>query len=270
MGNWKKAGGGFLNGTAGTIVGGKFSSTEWPAQGKKAAYSTFSAELLITPDGADAPVQQFLRAGFFNEGTELSDDALSLEADGSTPVQEGSEFARFIDSLEAAGFDMTAIIESEYKDFTSIINWRVQFEKVVDKEATEKFGKRKAKKGAHKGKEFNRDYLAVSKVFEQVAAKKGSKGAAKATAAKGATKGKAKVDDDDAEEAAKGVLLGILADAKNNTILKGTLSSAITKYCLSNDMNDQREAVRKVLTDSFIAEMDGVEVDAKAKTISLA
>lgn len=273
MGLFKTGGGGgFLNDVAGVISGYKFDSKTWEPKKKGGdPYTTLSVELLITPDGADAPVQQFIPAGFLHDGETISDDGLSLESDSDSPIiGADTDFAKFITSLIEHRPDFEGEFDENGRNFAAMLNWRVQFVKIVDKEATEKFGKRVAKSGAHKGKEFNRDYLAVSKVYEQVTGKKSSGGskAAAATASKSAP-AKAKKGND-IEDVAKGVLLGILADAKNNTVAKGTLSSAIVKYCLANDLNDQREDIRKALTDEFIAGLDGVDVDAKAKTISLA
>ena len=55
---FRKSGGGFLNGVAGTIVGVKFDSKAWESA-KGAEYSTLSVELSIKQDGADEAVSQF-------------------------------------------------------------------------------------------------------------------------------------------------------------------------------------------------------------------
>lgn len=273
MGNWKTGGGGFLNGVDGVIAGYAFESKDWPAKKKGGeGYTTLSAELLVLQDGAKEPVKQFLQAGFLHDDVTISDDGLTLESENDAPIILGdSDFAKFIDSLEApASGDLkfTAFEGTEYRNFEAMVGTRVTFKKVVDVEATEKFGKRVAKTGKSKGKEFNRDFLAVERILALPDGKKAKKVAKPATGKKTPPPVEA---DDDAPDA-KGALLAMLKEAKGKTIAVAQLSSAAVKYALSNDIEgDDREALREAVIDTdFLATEDGWVLDKKSKSVVLA
>lgn len=275
MGMWKTGGGGFLNNVDGVIAGYKFDSKDWPSKKKGGeGYTTLSVELQVLQDGATEPVKQFLQAGFIHDGQDISDDGLSLESEDEGAIILGdSEFARFIDSMEApesGDIKLTALEGTNYRNFEAIVGARVTFKKVIDKEATEKYGKRLAKKGASKGKEFNRDYLVVSRILELGGKVKGKKVATKPVGKKLISLKELLAESDGPD--AKTALLAILNDAKGHKVALSQLNSAVVKYALSNDIeDDDREALREAVTDTdFLGTEDGWVVDKNSKSVVLA
>lgn len=275
---FKRSGGGFLNGVAGTIVGYTIEAKTWDAT-KKApdGYTTASVELNIKQDGADEPVSQFLQAGFLYDGQSVSDDGQELVAeDDASMIAADSEFGRFLQSAVDAGLDETPLVEANLRNFSALVNQRFVFKREVDKEGTEKFGKRKGKDG----KEYNRDFLLVGEYLGQVEAKAGKKAAKTAKSAAPASKsaaksnGAAKNADADAQiEQAESVLLSILADVKDNRVDRNGLSAKIVRYSTENKFSDDaaehnaiREALRKLIgSEDFLSREAGWTYDAKSK-----
>lgn len=298
----KQGGGGFLAGVTGAITGYSFDTKEWTSdnpKAKKKVYHTLSMGLTIRPDGAEEDVQQFLPAGFwYPEDQALSEDGrtlLTLEdgeaVDLALPViAEDSEAGKFLASLIESGKDK-GLDESAFPDngsnFEAMLGWRVQFGKALDTDrqmaagrkalgvkartATDteilEAGKQQDKKD--KSKSYNRTYLVVTDVFGQAALPKAKgngkgavKNAAKASAAK-ATKSKPKTDD--GEQQAVDILMAILNDAKDNTVLKSQLSGKVVAYCFDNDIDDAtREQLRKAIySDEFLEQQQGWVFDKK-------
>ena len=268
---FRKSGGGFLNGVAGTIVSTKLDSTEW--DGKKQAYTTFSLELGIRPDGADEPVSQFLQGGFLHEEETISADGSSIEAEHDEAlVDETSELGKFLQSVADAGFDEQALIDSNFRTFSFLDNQRFTFKRVVDEEATKKFGKRKGKGKDGKPAEYMRDNLLVAEYLgeaEVVKGKKATKSSKSAPASKAAKGGKANgaaknAEVDAAIEQAEGVLLEIVADGAVN---RAALSSKVVRYAVDNGLDTEtREAIRKLVgSEDFLSRQNGWAYDAKSK-----
>jgi hypothetical protein len=233
-------------GVSGVVSNTSWDIKEWPGKNGGEPYSTLSLQFDFKVDGADEPQQRFVNAGFVYEGTSVSEDGKTLvndEIDGGI-VQEDSEFARFIGSLIAAGFP-EADLDINGRNFESIEGTRIQLTNWVDEEATKKFGKRTVKKGPNKGKEYSRTELRVSKVYEAEAAKATAKPAAKAAASK-----KAVAAEPQDTERADTVIVEILADTKDNTVSRTSLSAAVVKYALKNKLgSEERDSLRKQLTD---------------------
>ena len=298
MGMFKSAsGGGFLAGVSGGINSIKFGTKLWPAKvkGKDGAtkttnaYTTLSAEVLITPDGAEKPVQQFIPAGFFYpENQSISDDGYTLQSDGDGAIiKEDTDFARFVTSAVVAGMDLNEDNTQGGRNFEVMHGYRVTFAKIKDEAAqlavgTKRLGdKAKTATAAEilaagkradkndKNKSYNLDYLAISAVLGAPIASKG--GPRKATNGSGKALPPAAAVDVDTAGAAK-ILIGLLAAADDNTLKVGVVKSLVTLYAVENSMDKpEREALAKLIGSAeFIGTQQGWTLDTKAKTISLA
>jgi len=281
MGMFKSASGGYLNGVSGVITSLKWGTKLWPAKvkGKDGAtktanaYTTLSAELLITPDGAEKPVQQFVPAGFFYpDNQSISADGLTLQSDSDGAIiKEDSEFARFVGTAITAGMDLNEDNTQGGRNFDVMVGYRVEFAKVIDTKATAEFGKRPDKTGklGKDGKpvSYNRDYLSISKVLGAPVAVKG--GVKKATNGSGKALPPAAAVDN---AAAVAILIGILADADDNVVDSTKVKSLVTKHALEASLDKaDREAFTKLISSAdFLALEAGWAYDAKAKTVSLA
>lgn len=286
MSLFRKAGGGFLNGVSGLITGLKFDIKQWPAQGKKKAYATLSAELNVRQDGATEDVKTFLGAGFAYDDWTVDGATLASATEGFM-IGENNEFAGFITSIIANGGDVIneAAFSDDGRDYTPVIGLRVTFAKIADEEgqlaAGKKAlgakaasatvdelmaaGKRKDKKDAKKS--YNRDFLTVSAVLGRGTVTGAAK-TVKAASTK-TTKPAQAVAGEGVDSAA--FLANIVAEAAPDAIEVGKLSTIIVKYALTNNITkDVREVHRKaILADGFIASQQGWSYDAAAKTISL-
>lgn len=276
----KSGGGGFLNGVAGVIVGYEFDAKEW--EGKNGEpYTTLSVRLDILPDGATAPVKQFLQAGFIYDNQTISDDGQTLDSDDDKGIiGEDSEIARLLVSAVEAGLPEDAIQE-DLRNLSGLVNQRFTFKREVDVEGTKKFGKRKGKNKDGKEQEYNRDFLLVAEYHGAVeAVKAGKKPAAKPAAKTAKPNGKAANAEADALiERAEGVLLSILADAGKPVDRTG-LSSKVVKYSTENpfsedasEHNTVRESLRKLIgSEEFLKRANGWAFDpsAKGQPVSLA
>jgi GrpB-like predicted nucleotidyltransferase (UPF0157 family) len=259
---FKKSGGGFLNGVEGVINSLTFKTKEFISKKTKQPYSKLSAEILVTPDGAEEPVQQFVDAGFFypdnmaisEDGKTLmgiDDDANVVELD-ETPLRDDTEFAKLILSLVEAGFPEELLgIGVNYSPVEGV---RVRFKRVVDEEGTKTLGKRKSKDGK---KEYNRDFLLIDALLAMPeAGAKGAKGAKKTAAPKAAAKtagakaGAKKTapvanDTDRADE----VVTAMLADAKDGVIERKSIGSVFVRYALKNGVTQEdRKVIQAQLT----------------------
>ena len=279
---FRKAGGGFLSGVAGTIVGYSFDAKQWDAKKKGGdPYTTLSVELEIKPDGADGPVSQFLQAGFLYENHSISDDGQTLESDNDRAIiAEDSEIAKFLQSAVDAGLDENPFVEANLRNLSGLVNQRFVFKRVVDEEGTKKFGKRKGKDKDGKVQEYNRDFLLVAEYLGEVEPEKKGSGR-KATAAKTSTavKGGGKVNGaaKNAEvealvEQAEGVLVTILADV-DKAVDRTGLSAKIVRYSTENkfsedaaEHNSIRESLRKLIgSEDFLSRENGWTFDPKSK-----
>jgi hypothetical protein len=171
-----------------------------------------------------------------------------------------------------------------------MLGWRVQFGKALDKDRQIAAGKKalgvKARTATEeeilaagkkvdkndKSKSYNHTYLVVTDVFGQEALPKAAKGNGKAAkgiaaAAKAAPKASKapKPKTDDGEQQASEILLVILKDAKDNTVLKSQLSGKVVAYCFDNDIADaDRERLRKTIyNDDFLGQQQGWTFDQK-------
>jgi hypothetical protein len=278
---FRKSGGGFLNGTAGTIVGYAFDSKVWN-EGKENEYTTLSVELNIKQDGADEPVQQFLSGGFLYDTHSITDNGQELESEDDKPIiAEDSEIAKLLASAVDAGLDETPFVESNLRDLTGLVNQRFVFKREENTELVARLSKagKPTKRKGKDGKEYRYDLLLVSEYLgEAEAPKKGAKGKAAAktvAAAKTAKKanGAAKNAEADAQiEQAEEVLLGVLA-AADAAIPRTGLSAKIVRYSTENrfsedasEHNEIREAMRKLIgSEEFLSRENGWTFDPKGK-----
>lgn len=111
-----------------------FEVTNWPASGAKKAYSTLSAKLTISKDGAEEPIDQFLEAGFIypERGQAVSEDGATLE--GGAGVGEGTEFARFVQSAIDKGFDQNLLLDESGNgtSFSALAENRYEFARAIN------------------------------------------------------------------------------------------------------------------------------------------
>lgn len=299
MGMFKrKGGGGYLNGVNGVIKSVTFDSKEF-GEGD-AAYHALSAEVKILQDGAEDEISQFLSAGFLHpdDGEAISDDGETLE--GGAGVSEDSEFARLVKSAVEQGVPEADFPEENgvCTNYSALTNWRFTFAKEPNVEKQMAKGRKKlgikkqgfAGKGGKtfteeeimlagrrqdpndKTKFYNEDRLIIGAVLGAADEAEQPKGKAKAKAEKTAdkpakaTKGK-KAEDVD-YDAADALLIDILANAKNNTVPKSGLSSAVVRKAVEDDMdNDTRDGFRKLFADDeYLAREAGWTFDADDKT----
>jgi hypothetical protein len=274
LGIFKKSGGGFLNGVEGTIESYKFATKEFTSRKTGNEYTKLSVELVVTPDGAEDSVQQFLDAGFFYPDNQaVSEDGLTLQAinddgdvvDADSPVlREDSEFGQFVGSMIAAGFPEEEL--GVGVNFEPILGARVRFVRKVDEEATKKLGKRKGKDG----KEYNRDLLLVDAVLGRAEQKaKGKAKAAPKTAAKGAKKAAAAGTDQ-----LDAILIAVVEDSKSGSVEQKNLAGAFVRHALKNGIaQEDRKALQAQIVDAAYLEdaaargivaYDGTTVSAAA------
>lgn len=259
-----KKGGGFLNNVDGIIADYQF-TTEFPGGGggkrkKNPDFTPLYFVLSARIDGADEDAQTTLNAGNA-DNFEISDDGKTL-----TPVEEGFELSgnsavgKFIASLCEAGFPETNLSETEI-NFEPIIGTRVRFVQVVNKEATEKYGKRKSKDGK---REFDRQDLKVSNVL-------GLPGkAAGKPAVKGGKAAPAAAADSDVSELAGETLMTILGETKDGSINKAKVKMAVIRVMGGVKADNCKEVVAYLADDDNLGSIDGVDYDAKSGVISLA
>lgn len=272
---FRRTGTGFLNGVAGVITGYNFDSKVWN-EGEDKEYTSLTVELLILQDGADEPVQQFLRAGFLYPEHSISKDGQTLESDDDRPIiAEDSEFAKLLQSAVEAGLNPTPFEESNLRNLAGLVNQRFLFKREIDTELTEKM-KKAGKSGKRKGKdgkEYPYDLLLVAEYLGEVE-KKGRSASAKSNASKKGVNGAAKNADADAlVEQADSVLMSILADAKDNRVDRSGLSAKIVRYSTehrfsedSKEHNEIRESLRKLIgSEDFLNRNNGWEYDSSAK-----
>ena len=245
--------------------------------------------LEVTPDGADEPNKRSLYLGS-GQFLRIEDDGktlVSADDDGTPRLYEKGEVFVFIESLEREGFPAESrfpdIEEEKRINFEGMVNYgRIRLVNEIDEAATKEFGKRKVKKGKHKGKEFNRTRTIVSKFWAP-----GEEPEAETTSAKSTKGGKVKAapqveEGEPADEAisnkvADKVLKAVVSAAKNESIKVVDIALAVTRYA-SNKANkideETRDVLRKQLSNkewlADAAERDVVAFDAKKGVVSAA
>lgn len=258
-GRWRTGGGGFLNDVTGVITRLVFEAKEWPitkGPRKGETYHTLSAELNVRQDGATADVKQFVPCGFFYpENQSISEDATTLISENDSPVIAGdSEFAKLVDSGIDAGIPEAAI-DPNFLNFSGLTGRRVTFGRIVDEAKTKEFGKRKAKKGKHAGKEFNRDFLVIKAYLGDVDLKTIKAGkatgavapkAAAKTGAKASTKAPVAAAEPD-DDAADNLVISAIGAAKDGSIPVAKLNQALTRQSLMPTYKDMEGSARQAL-----------------------
>lgn len=225
--------------------------------------------LEVTPDGADEPNKRSLYLGS-GQYLKIEDDGKTLvssDDDGTPRLYDGGEVFKFIESLEAAGFPAESrfpdINEEKKINFEGMIGTRIRVVNEIDEEATKKFGKRKVTKGKHKGKEFNRTYTKVTKVFGKEDAKGGKKGSAvkSGKSTKPAKDEDADVDADEtpaiSNKVADKFLLALLKTQPKEQADKSALALLITRYASKVKMDeDERNVLRSHIVEDDYAYID--------------
>jgi hypothetical protein len=302
MGKWKTSGGGFLHGQGFEILDYEFETKTWN-EGRDKEYTTLTVRIDIKVDGADKPVKQFLRAGFFYPDNQyVSKDGKTLSSDREGYILQGdTEFARFIDSFEEAGGPADAFDATEYKNFEAMIGYRVEGKKVVDREQQIAAGKkalgRKAagateeelfeagkEKGAD-GKSYNRTNLLVARVLSapnEKPAKASSKSRKvqeedEAEEPKKAPKGRPAKEEEEAPETPdfdEAIVEIVEKYGEKGVLQYARINGAVVKYANKKGMSGtERDALRKELLDEenleAADERGVISYNAKKKTISL-
>ena len=288
---WSEKAKGGGNTTEGPITDYSFMDTFPFGEGEKGDDDNIYLLLEITPEGADEPQKRSLYLGS-GQFLRIEDDGKSLvssDDDGTPRLYENGEVFKFIESLEAAGFPAESrfpdITEEKKINFEGMVDYgRVRIVNEIDEEATKKFGKRKVKKGKHKGKEFNRTYTKVTKFWAPGEEPAGSTASAKSVKGGKATSKATKeveADEDDADvptvsnKVADRVIKALVDAAKNNTIKLVDASLAITRFAAvkTNKLDEEtRDVLRsKDFLKTYLPDADErgvISFDAKKGVIS--
>ncbi len=244
--------------------------------------------LVIQPDGVEDGDEEsynkrslYLGSGQFLRIEDEGKTLVSSDDDGTPRLYDQGEVFKFIASLEEAGFPAEARFpdpsEEKKINFEGMLGWRVRIVNEIDEAATKEYGKRKVTKGKHKGKEFNRTYTKVTKVFgEEEAPAKGKKATAKGSAVKTS---KSKKDEEADEEndapaisnkVADKFLLALIGAQPGEKLDKSGVALAITRYAAKTKMDEEeRNTLRSyIVADDFAyiddaAEREVVEVSKK-------
>jgi hypothetical protein len=209
----------------------------------------------VTPDGGK-PTEQFLDAGFLDDGFTISKDGRSIEGDGEYQLDLDTQLGKFILSLveRDSGKTVPEELLGDLRNYDALAGLRVTFVRVIDEEATKKLGKSKSKKT---GKEYDRDNLLVSEVISlpDPKAAKGAKAKAtpkaKASAPAAAPAAEAPAADSALAGDVDEELKAVLGFVGGSTELS-KLGAAAVRYAMKNqDKYDAkgREALRVRLVD---------------------
>lgn len=143
MAKWRQKGGGYI----GKIESVTFEDKTWESENAKdGAYRTGTAKLMVLKDGADEAIAQYLPVGFFYDGQGVSKDGKTLTDKNSKDapiIDGGSNFARFIDTLEDAGFDTSAFEATNYRNFEALEGKRIEFKNEIDLDRQMASGRKK-------------------------------------------------------------------------------------------------------------------------------
>lgn len=278
-----------------------FEQTDWK-DGKK-PYSTISAKLTISKDGADDAIEQFLEAGFIypDRGQSISADGTTLE--GGAGVGENTEFARFVQLAVEKGFDAADLLDADGNgtNFSAMTEKRYEFGRAINTERQMASGRRKlgikdakgfggklgkvyteaevmeaGRKQDKKDKSvfYNQTYLIVESLLGGDVSVGAIKPMAPAktvkttttVAAKGKPNGKA-IEVEPDYETADALLVDALGNAKTNTLKKASLSSVVVKWAVENDKsNEERDAIRSLFADDvYLGRENGWKFDSDGK-----
>lgn len=264
--------GGFLNGVSGVINSLTFKAGKTGKKGDR-EWRKYSGVAVITPDGGK-PTEQFLDAGFLDDGFDVSKDGRSIEGPGDYALDVDTQLGKFIVSLvEGDGLRVPEAALGDLRSYDAIAGTRCTFKKVVDEEATKRLGMKKGKPGTKSaGKEFPREDLLVAEVLSLPDAKaKGAKKtvAPKTPAAKAtAPAAPAPVDAGSAYDPDTAIKT-IITEA-GGTIEFGKLSAAAVRFGLKNKLPAPAyNALRdQVTNEEFLAgavERGVIAIEGEAK-----
>ncbi len=280
-----KGGGGYLHNVSGNIISIDFVAGN-SGENEYGPWTAYSAKMLIQADGAEAPAEQFMNAGFLRGNNTVSEDGRTIEGDDDYSLDGNTAFGQFVVSLvegEGARFPEDRL--GDLRTYAPVDNTRVTFLRAKDEPRTareEKAGRPTTTTNKKTGKEYGFDVLLVKEVLALPEAN--GKPAVKATKVNGkpATKATTKATKPAAAvatngtEAADAALVGILGAAANRTLSRSKMTSSMIGYSLKATPpieGEAREAIRKLLgSDAYIA--DAVErglivVDGEGKSASL-
>jgi hypothetical protein len=267
-----KSGGG--SSTEGVIVDYTFMD-EFPfgdGKSKKSDNDNIYLLLVIRPDGVEDGDEEsynkrslYLGSGQYLRIEDEGKTLVSSDDEGTPRLYDQGEVFKFIESLEAAGFPAESRFpdptEEKKINFEGMIGWRIRVVNEIDEEATKEYGKRKVTKGKHKGKEFNRTYTKVTKVFgEEEAPTKGGKSTKSTKSTKSAKDEDADEDNDTptvSNKVADKFLLALIGAQPKEQIEKSALALAITRYAAKTKMDeDERNALRSHIVEDDYAYID--------------
>lgn len=277
-----KKGGGFLNGVDGTITayrftdqfnGEDFEPGKKPGTKEDKFHSGFM-ELSVRVDDADEDTVLNLFFGGY-DNYEVSKDELTLTSEdgGECSIGANTPTGKFINSLVENGFPEAKFDEDPNSvNFEPMLGTRVRFGQAVVLGKDGKPGKRIAKKGKFKGREFDNTTTIVEQVYE-VAGKKGKKDADEPVKGK---KGKKTVepeadeaDADDASTLATKFLVKVVT-ANKGKMAKSKVSMQLLKPENGLFKHPEREAIRKLLnSDKFLNTEDGWSYDEDKEIITV-
>lgn len=285
---FRKGGGGFLNGTDGTITGyrftDEFNGVEFEPGNKPGTkdpkFHSGYMEISVRVDGADEDVTQNLFFGGYEDYV-VSEDGLTLttEDEGECSIGQNTAVAKFIASLVDANFPVDRLSDDPNSiNFEPIVGTRVRFgqEAVMDKDGKPRM--RVAKKGKFKGKSFPDTTTIIAQVYDLPgkAGKKGKKSdaAEPVKAGKGKTKPAAEEADEDGDEETPTTLatafLIKVVTANKGKMPKGKVSMQLLKPENKLYKHPEREAIRKLLnSDKFLKTENGWSYDEDKEVIAV-
>lgn len=256
---FKKTGkGSFLNGVSGVINSITFKAGKKGKRDDGSEWQMYSGVALITPDGGK-PTEQFLGAGFLDDGFSISKDGRSIEGPGTYELDVDTQLGKFVVSLvEGPGTRFADTTLGDLRNYDAVAGTRATFKKVVDEELTKELGPKKGKPGTkNAGKDFPREDLLVAEIIslpdpKKAGAKPKTAPKAKATAPAAAPAAPAAAPAEAAPAVNAGnpdeTLQAIIA-GNNGTIELAKLSAAAIRFGLKAKMDKKGyEALRDQLT----------------------
>jgi hypothetical protein len=258
----RKPGGGILHNVVGMLRSYRVTTdTPWTQKSRGEGKELLYLELSIRPDGADIDTVQPLFLGS-QEYIDVSEDEQSFTSVDRDTTSVGFETGagKFLTSALDADFPEDRLPDlkgGEGFTLAGMVGTRFRFEQRVNEALTREKGKKDGK--------WNYTDLVVGEVVSlpTPTGKSNGKGAKPVS-------GKAnKVEQIDLAEIASETLRDILADAPDNSMKVAKLKMAV--FAKLGTKHPQREGVIAQLTDAaFLAEVDGVDYDAKTNSVSLA
>lgn len=270
-----KRSGGFWQDVDGVITGYKWSTRAPKAgggEGEQTEWVSLVPSILV--DGKKAPETQHMKLGSIEEWTISEDEQIATATDGNhDPRWVAGEFlGSLAAAAEAAGIDarLPDTEAGEPLDLRGIVGLRVRLGQQKDEKATDKLGRRKSKRGA----EYDRTITVVTKVYGRVEQQQAATRAAGKAAGNGKQTTRAAAGNGtafDVDEAARGIVLNLLADAKDNTLTKAKIRVPVIQLTASDPTYApyRVELQKRIFEDAFLSSIEGVTFSPDKQTLSL-